>query len=349
MGHRIGTLALFVGVAAIAMVEAPVLAEDAELVKKREQFGQQAFAPEGGFVVERGKRLPLLAWKQPGKVALLSKDASIRTRWFDEELKEVTMAEKAGRYFVYGETMGPGGTTFRQAMTCVCLAPDDDLSALAGKREPGEIDSTLESWRHTEDGAVELAAILESGGKAEPRVGQWQMENATRHVRLKRKLMGLDRKPPVIVSARRLEGQSAPVLRKGSREETGVSSDQVAAVEAKLDAWYAEAKKPTAIVIAKDSVILVEKSYDKLDGEPVTGRYADVAAFRHETPHGNPARHVCRSRVGRPGAADRRFPARFRHPGRPASHLSRRSRAPLRYPLPVVARLFAPLLLPHLA
>ncbi|MEO8497528.1 MAG: hypothetical protein ABI614_20865 [Planctomycetota bacterium] len=68
-------------------------------------------------------------------------------------------------------------------------------------------------WKTTEEGAVDLAAWLETGQTIRSvRRGQWQMENATRHVRLKRKLMGLDQ-PPVEVQAVLLEGEPAAVLR----------------------------------------------------------------------------------------------------------------------------------------
>lgn len=256
-------------------------AAEPDLATRREQFGRQLFRPAGGFVVEAGNSLPPLVWNRPEGGGVSTEDVSIRTRWFDEKMREVKMANRPGRYFAYGEASGPGGSLFRRALTCVSVDFRSNLSKLAQEwvaRDPGEtvdawrarIDSSVRSWRHTEEGAVQLAAMIQSGGKPESRIGQWQMENATRHVRLKRKLMGRDSRPPVVVSARKLGGNPAPVLRFGSREKTGISAAQVKAVEAGLDDWYRHAKKPTAIVIAKNGVIVLAKSYGELDGNPVT-------------------------------------------------------------------------------
>ena len=133
------------------------------------------------------------------------------------------------------------------------------------------IRKTLRSWRRTEEGAVALAALLEAGEPIEEsRVGQWQMENATRHVRLKRKLMGLDSAPPVNVQARVRKGRPAATLRKGTLEEAGVTAAEVERVENSLDRWYASAQKPTAIVVARNGVIVVDKAYGDLDGRPAT-------------------------------------------------------------------------------
>lgn len=260
---------------------ATTFAAEPDLTQRREQFGQQLFAPAGGWVIKSGSPLPPLVWKQPKTVAALVEDSAIRTRWFNAALREVKEAGQAGRYFVHGEASGPGGSVFRRAMTVVVVSRTADLHELAEEwmprdsSEPGvawraRIDGAVQSWRHTEEGAVHLAAMMESGGEPEARLGQWQMENATRHVRLKRKLMGLDDTPPVVVSARRHDEKPAPTLRSGSLADAGVSAAQIAAVEAKLDDWHAKAKKPTAIVIAKNGVIALAKSYGELDGKPVT-------------------------------------------------------------------------------
>ena len=238
----------------------------AELKKKRELFGQQLFAPKGGFVIEASRLLPPLVWKQPATVAKLTEDPTIRTRWFDAELREVKSAKQAGRYFAYGEATGPGGSEFRRAMTCVAV---ESVAKLADLARRWNLDNAVDSWAQTEGGAVQLAALIDADGKSESRRGQWQMENATRHVRIKRKIMGRNERP-VVVAARKHTGKPTPVLRAGSLNETGISAGQIKLVEGKLDQWYTEAQQPTAIVIAKDGVILVAKSYGKLNEQPVS-------------------------------------------------------------------------------
>jgi len=248
----------------------------------RQEFGEQVFVPEGGFVLGVGQTLPGLVWEDPGWIAEHVGEAPVRTRWFNEDFEQVGTVGAAGRYYVYGEASGPGGATLKKAMTAYAVGAGD-LRLMAERLTAGteipsgtdarrrQIDLTLEYWRSFEEGAVELAGLLEGDYPiAEPRPGQWQMENATRQVRLKRKLMGLDATPPVEVRARPVEGAPAPVLREGSLEEAGVSAAYRDRVEARLDAWYASAKKPTAVVIARDGVIVVNKAYGMVDGRPVT-------------------------------------------------------------------------------
>lgn len=168
-------------------------------------------------------------------------------------------------------------------MTCCCVADDLNLALLAEEwissiqrlSDPGrrraQVDAAVHRWRTSEEGAVELAALLEADKQAEPvRKGQWQMENATRHVRLKRRLTGFDRKPPVKVTARPLEGEPAPVLRNAPLEQAEITEARVREIEGRLDEWHTSALEPTAVVIARNGVIVLAKGYGKLDGESVT-------------------------------------------------------------------------------
>ena len=96
------------------------------------------------------------------------------------------------------------------------------------------------------------------------------MENATRHVRLKRKLLGLDDKPLVNVTARPLKGRPAPVLRKAELAAAEISKARVREIEKKLDAWYASSQEPMAVVIARKGVIILAKGYGTLECKKVT-------------------------------------------------------------------------------
>lgn len=251
-------------------------------VQLRQEFGEQVFVPEGGFVLRVGQTLPRLVWEDPEWIAEQVGEAPIRTRWFDQDFEEVGAVGSTGRYYVHGEASGPGGATLKEAMTAFAVEAGDLRSMAerltAGTRIPSgsearrrQIDLTLDYWRSSEEGAVELASLLEGDYPlAEPRPGQWQMENATQQVRLKRKLMGLEATPPVEVRARTVEGEAAPVLREGALQEAGVTAAYQDRIEAMLDDWYASAQKPTAVVIARDGVIVVNKAYGMIDGRPVT-------------------------------------------------------------------------------
>ncbi len=254
--------------------------EEAEL---KERFGEQQFAPAGGFILTQGQKLPDLVWEQPQLVARVVEQPSIPTRWFNEKFEEVQTAHEPGRYYVYGEAPVPDGPVLRRAMTCCCVGKDVALEELAEKRllskksvpssdrRADDVAALVRDWKNSEAGAVELAALLESDQKSESvRRGQWQMENATRHVRLKRKLMGLDHKPIVKVTPRLLKGKPAPVLRNAPLDQAGITAGQRKQIESKLDEWYAASSEPMSIVIARNGVIVTAKSYGNIDGQAVT-------------------------------------------------------------------------------
>ena len=248
----------------------------------RERFGEQQFLPPDGFLLRQGQRLPALVWEHPKLVAQVVTDITIPTRWFNDRFEEVTMAEEPGRYYAYGEAPVPAGPVLKRAMTCCCLSEEQELASLAdkwrradqtdldGEPERKIIDDLVTRWKTTEEGAVDLAAWLELGlAIRSVRRGQWQMENATRHVQLKRKLMGLDQ-PPVELQASLIEGEPAAVLRTGRPEEAQISESSVREIEAKLDEWYAESGEPMAVVIARNGIIVTAKAYGAVDKAQVT-------------------------------------------------------------------------------
>ena len=204
-------------------------------------------------------------------------DPKIRTRWFNESFEEVLVAQEPGRYYAYGEAPVPAGPVLRRAITCCCIGKDVELKALAQKQvdapdQHNQIEAVLTRWQTTEEGAVELAALLfePERQKGSVRVGQWQMENATRHVRLKRKLMGLDDRPIVKATPKALDGDPAPVLRNGTLKEAEITEEQLKTIESKINAWYAGSKEPMAIVVARNGVIVTAKGYGNIDGKPAT-------------------------------------------------------------------------------
>ena len=249
----------------------------------KRRFGEQEFLPKGGFVLNVGESLPELVWEHPDLVAKVVDDADISTRWFNERFKEVVSADQPGRYYAYGEAPVPAGPVIRRAMTCCCVDKGVNLIRLAETRIPAsvlaagqdskskEIDAVMRRWRTSEEGAVELAALLTLDQSARPvRKGQWQLENATRHVQLKRKLMGLEHKPLVKVAPRPVQGEPAPELRIAPLSQASITEDRVREIESELDQWYASSLEPMAVVIARNGVIVLARGYGTLDGQPVT-------------------------------------------------------------------------------
>ena len=252
--------------------------EKAEL---KERFGEQQFKPHGGFILTVGQKLPDLVWTHPELVEQVVDDPKIPTRWFNEDFEEVQTAGNPGRHYVYGEAPVPSGVPLRRAMTCYCVVEGLALEALAKKQiesahdgviaDSEQVTSMILHWNSTEEGVVELAAILEDDQTTgRVRVGQWQMENATQHVRLKRKLLGLDNEPIVKATVRPKQGKPAPELRKAPLEQAEITEEQVREIEAKLDQWYENSKEPMAVVIARNGVIVAAKGYGTVDDEVVT-------------------------------------------------------------------------------
>lgn len=266
----------------LAVCGASTTGADVEESDLRERFGEQQFTPAGGFILRLGQELPDLVWEHPQLVATVVDHPAIPRRWFNEKFEEVRVAREPGRYYVYGEAPAPDGPVLRRAMTCCCVSDDVSLTEVAektvvsgsraaaaeGGRDP--VDAVVLRWRRSEEGAVELAALLEEPQTVSVRTGQWHMENATQHVRLKRRLMGLDNKPIVKATPRLLTGEPAPVLRNGPLAEAGMTDVQRREIESKLDEWYADSAEPMAIVIARNGVIVTARSYGNVSGQAVT-------------------------------------------------------------------------------
>lgn len=239
----------------------------------KDHFGEMGFRPEGGFIFRKGQTLPNLVWDEPEIAAALLRDSSIPTRWFDSDLNEVKKAEKTGRYYVYGEAPVPNGPPLRRAMTCCCLDKNVDIETLALTLNPGTKDKTNEiirEWKDSEQGVVTLLGKLDSKPPFKPkRPGQWHMENASVHVRLKRKLRNLN-SPPVKVTPRQVDGEPAPVLAKRATELTGADREFGVQMEALFNKWYRSCSQPMSVVVARKGNVIVSKGYGELDGKPVT-------------------------------------------------------------------------------
>lgn len=199
-----------IGIALVLTVTTLTRADESEI---RQHFGEQQFAPEGGFVFTLGQKLRSLVWEHPKLVATVVDDPTIPTRWFNERFEEVETATEPGRYYAYGEAPAPAGPPVRRAMTCCCIANDLSLTDLAEKtiaektlagtadRVDGdqvdkdhrrkEVDDLILRWRMTEEGAV---------GHPNPKRSAWWN-------RLLRRIHG---------SYRRVNGQSGAIRSVGS-------------------------------------------------------------------------------------------------------------------------------------
>ena len=238
----------------------------------KDHFGEMQFKPEGGFILRKGQPLPDLVWDEPEVASALLSDTIIPTRWFDSELNEVTKADKAGRYYAYGEAPAPEGAPLYRAMTCLCLDEDENLERLALRLNPGQearVQQIVKAWREDEERTITLCGKLETEPPYEPkRPGQWQMENATVHVRLKRKIRNIKRQ--VEVKARALVGPPAPVLSGGKMELTHADREFKTKMEELYERWHQSSGQPMSVVVARKGNIIVSRGYGEMGGKPVT-------------------------------------------------------------------------------
>lgn len=252
-------------------VEASEINERITYIK--DHFGEMNFRPEGGFVLRKGEPLPKLVWDEPEVAAALLENATIPTRWFDSDFNEVTTAEKIGRYYVYGEAPAPEGSPLYRAMTCCCLEKNEDLTMLAVYLcpfDPRRATDIAKGWVESEEAVITLCGKLDSKPPYEPeRPGQWHMENASVHVRLKRKIRNITA-APVQVKARKIEGEPAPILSAGKIELTESDLHFKAKMEDVFRRWYESSGEPMSVVVAREGNVIVSKGYGEVVGKPVT-------------------------------------------------------------------------------
>ena len=156
------------------------------------RFGEQQFAPQGGFLLSVGQRLPDLVWDHPELVATVVPDPAIPTRWFNERFEEVRIADKPGRYYAYGAAPVPSGPPLRRALTCVCVGSRVDLADLAERRiqatRPGaavqsqHVEAMILRWENSEavqSNSPQFSSCNSPTSPCEQVSGKWK----TRHSR----------------------------------------------------------------------------------------------------------------------------------------------------------------------
>jgi CubicO group peptidase (beta-lactamase class C family) len=158
-------------------------------------------------------------------------------------------------------------------MTCCCLDKDVDPEALALKLNLGKeigAKEIVREWREREESVITFLGKLDSKPPFKPeRPGQWHMENASLHVRLKRKLRNFN-SPPVKVAPRQLNGKPSPVLAKKPTDLTEADREIGAQMEALFNKWYRSSSQPMSVVLARKGNVIVSKGYGELEGKPVT-------------------------------------------------------------------------------
>ena len=268
---------------------------EALAIEKRKKLWEKLTAFQNCELGPRGRwdymftpgQFPEIVWKKTHTVEQLMGSFPIEVRWFNDELEEVTKADKPGRYLAYIEGQTPSGMKIRRALTLYCRPADwqpweDDIKAYVDYPPDSPIDQ--EAWDERKDmissrvGAQfvefleteEYGAILMSYFHEMKPLGRQplptetpEITNDDLHVALKRKILGIEDKYPALQLPQESSTQ-APVLRKGTAEEAGVKADAAEKIRSVCREWYEESKEPFVILVARRGVIIVHEVFDKV-------------------------------------------------------------------------------------
>ena len=227
-----------------------------------------------------GVELPPCGPERPTRIEGLAGRFGVRTRYFDSGFREVTAAERPGRYGAVVEIDTEHSGVLRRYRT-LFRQPDP----VSWWREKGVLASVriiaeYAKWRFVESqeedagGAAHLAGLYEEdpgaeepvgpGNDAEARDRQWWVD-------LKRRLRGAEAGgAEPFVCPRPLAGEPAPVLRPGSATEAGMSPAVVAGIDSLCRVWAEQSDQGFAVALARRGVLVLHEAYGMRDGRPMT-------------------------------------------------------------------------------
>ena len=221
----------------------------------------------------------------------------MRTRYFDSGFREVTAAEKPGRYGAVIEIdTGHSGvlrryrTLFRlpepvswwqekDVVPSVRLPEKLGIAPETAARHADAIAerakwSFVESLEEDARGAALFAGLYEEDAGAEEPVGPGNDARARDRqwwVDLKRRLQGrADAGAEPFVCPRPLAGEPAPVLRPGTAAEAGMSPEGVAGIDSLCRVWAEQSDQGFAVALARRGVLVLHEAYGMRDGRPMT-------------------------------------------------------------------------------
>ncbi len=243
-----------------------------------------------------GTKLPEIRFERPFRMekALIG-PYQLSTTYYDSAYNVVTEAATLGRYGAVVDIKTAAGGVYRRFLTLfrakaapqawrMDMAASQSMAEQLGIR-PDAVEAHPEALtdlvnREFVEGlsrgsraAVVLAGLHErepTDAKGDFWTDPWQRDRQW-WVGLKRKLYGWDKrfvKP--FVCPRPVKGRPAPVLRKGSPNEAGMTPEGVRRIEEHLARWGTETREAFAACVARHGVIVLHKAYGTRDGEPMT-------------------------------------------------------------------------------
>jgi CubicO group peptidase (beta-lactamase class C family) len=279
-----------------ATAETQTAAEAFERLKQeRRAFqGQELTTAKAFSYVFNAGAPPRIIWRDVDEVRRLGSDGALRVRWFDDELNEVDIPSKPGRWGALVEGMAPSATPVRRALMFYCrpegflfVFPPESATHLS--HVPGPIAPEVWSEHQAEFDRVskdlffravndsEAFAILLGGlGGTKPlgRPARPVESAAVRHdeyqLALKLKVLGLEGKVKPLRAPRKRAGGPAPVIREGTPAEAGMKPGAKAAIDAVCRAWAEDSGTPFVTLVARHGVMVTHEAFGKdAAGEPI--------------------------------------------------------------------------------
>lgn len=247
------------------------------------------------FVFSEDK-FPQCVFEQPAKVEELIGSTSIKTTFFNRELKAVETAASPGVYGAVVEVTPKTGRPMRRYLTLYRaadkidpawkfdLAAPEELARRLGiepavvKQEASLIGEQLKDRPFAQLATDARVARLFAGLSLEKAGAGAARKNTDAFVQerqywvnLKRTLDGTDQvyKTPFICP-KPLAGEAAPVVRVGSLAEAGMKPDAADKIDAVLQDWAPNDDQAFAVCIVRKGVIVLHKAYGTRDGKPMT-------------------------------------------------------------------------------
>jgi CubicO group peptidase (beta-lactamase class C family)/lysophospholipase L1-like esterase len=247
-----------------------------QLVPKLGNAWDYVFAP-GPF--------PRVEWDRPEVVENVMGSFPLKVQWFDGDGREVTSAQRPGRYAFYVEGTSPGGMTIRRSATLFCRPKDwdgwseklkarldfiplDDLTRAAWDAHREAIAdyagrTVLLSILRQREGAVLMAYLheLKSTGAHPSPTDTPLIRDHDYHLVLKRKILGVETKYPPLRPPRCVEGRPAAVVSAGTERKAGFTPGTARKLREICREWFEQSGEPFNMVVVRRGVAVLDESF----------------------------------------------------------------------------------------
>lgn len=284
----------------LEMLSRQAYAKHLEKVKQKEDFNR--FLQTGLVFKNRNTwnnfftpgEFPELEWEKPYLTQKVLGEFPLHVRWFDKNAVEVKRADKPGRYGYVAEGFAANGLKIRRGGTVYCMPPNwvawgerpsadlqyipvDNIDRkvwLQHRQAIAEFTgrTMLLSILKQQEGAVLMSYIdaLQENDNASKLLNTPLINDHDFHLKIKRKLLGVEDKWPQLKMPQKVKSQFGPVLRSGSAREAGVKPGTADNLRKLCHLWYQESGEPFITLIARNGVIILHEAFGKTAREKVT-------------------------------------------------------------------------------